>query len=91
MEREYQELLWGINTSTLANHSFNPPKKAYQPFDFMPIKIREKAMSKPKKRWTRRKFAEELVAVRSAMPHHFIIVNDPAPVVSTDSTTTLPT
>lgn len=72
-EVEYQELLWAINTSTLANHSFAQPKKAYKPYDFMPSKIREKAANEPKKRFTRKAFAEQLVAMRKAMPLHFVV------------------
>lgn len=72
-EIEYQELLWAINTSTLANHSFAPPKKAYKPYDFMPTKLRDKAANEPKKRWTRKGFAQQLVAMRNAMPLHFVV------------------
>lgn len=72
-EREYQELLTAINTSTLANHSFNPPKKAYKPFDFMPMKQMEKQRNKPKKRWTRKGFAAQLSGLRKAMPGVFIV------------------
>jgi hypothetical protein len=75
-EREYHELLWAINTSTLANHSASPPKKAYKPYDFMPSKIREKAEkteATPRKRWTRQGFAKDLVAMRMGMPNAFIV------------------
>lgn len=71
-ELEYQELLWAINTSTLANHSFNPPKKAYKPYDFMPTKLREKHKEK-KRRWTRKGFAKELIALRSQLPSMFVV------------------
>jgi hypothetical protein len=80
-EREYQELLIAINTSTLANHSFNPPKKAYKPYDFMPSKLREKADMEPKKRWTRKGLAAELIAMRQGMPHHFVMAPAPTPTV----------
>lgn len=72
-ETEYQELLWSINTATLANHSFNPPKKAYKPYDFMPCKMRENAEKNPRKRWTRKGFAEQLVTMRQHMPMHFVV------------------
>jgi hypothetical protein len=77
-EREYQELLMAIPTATLANHSFNPPKKPYKPFDFMPSQVRAKAEKEPKKRWTRKGFASQLSAMRGAMPNHFIIKPAPA-------------
>lgn len=80
-EREYQELLIAINTSTLANHSFNPPKKAYKPYDFMPTKAREAAeVSKevePKQRWTnkaRKSLADQLVTMRKMLPSRFIVM-----------------
>jgi hypothetical protein len=73
-EREYNELLLAIQTSTLANHSFNPPKKAYKPYDFMPSKVRERAESKAARRWTRKSFASELAAMRSFSPR-FVVVN----------------
>lgn len=74
-EREYNELLYAIQTSTLANHSFTPPKKAYKPYDFMPMKLREKSETEAeaKKRWTRQNFAKQLVAMRSTMPLHFVV------------------
>jgi hypothetical protein len=45
----------------------------------MPMKIREKAKSEKSRRWTRNKFAEQLVATRNAMPLHFIVKGEKAP------------
>lgn len=77
-EREYQELLMAIPVSTLANHSFNSPKKAYVPQDFMPMKLAQKHRleaehnEQQKKEWTRDGFASQLVSMRKAMPLHFV-------------------
>jgi hypothetical protein len=82
-EREYQELLVAINTSTLANHSFNPPKKAYQPYDFMPSRLqREKAKSSIPTDDERSRFAEGLVGLRMGAAHWFKV--DEAPKVKAD-------
>lgn len=76
-EREYQELLVGIQVSTLANHSFSAPKKAYKPYDFMPTKVMEKKMaedamtSKNAAKWTRQSFASQLINMRKTMPTVF--------------------
>lgn len=60
-------MLMGINTSVLANHSMNTPKKAYMPMDFMPSKWREREEKKPKKRFNRQRFAESIRAKFKAM------------------------
>lgn len=80
-EREYNELLIAIQTSTLANHSFAAPKKAYKPHDFMPMKLSEKASAEAqaKKRWTRQGFARQLTAMRKTMPFHFVVKGTPKP------------
>jgi hypothetical protein len=75
LEREYNEFLLAIQTSTLANHSFNPPKKAYKPYDFMPSKVHAEKAPK-KKRFSRKDFAAQLSAMRSYSPR-FIIANPP--------------
>lgn len=78
-EREYQESLMAIPVSTLANHSFNTPKKAYVPQDFMPIKLAAKQRleaehnEQKRKEWTREGFAEQLTAMRKSMPLHFVV------------------
>lgn len=83
--QERVELLMGINTSVLANHSFNPPKKAYKPIDFMPSKWAEKEaerQSKKPKRFSRKRFADELRATFRAMaatnPHMVRLVEPKA-------------
>jgi hypothetical protein len=67
-KNEKAELLFGIQTAVLANHSFSPPKKAYQAFDFMPSKVAEREKSAPKpKPFSRKKFADDLRAKFKAM------------------------
>ena len=65
-ENERAELLMGIQTSVLANHSMSPPKKPYAPHDFMPSKQKEK-VQKPK-RFNRQKFANEIRTVMKMLP-----------------------
>lgn len=54
----------GINTSVLANHSMNGPKKAYKPYDFMPSKHTEKqeeeATTSKARRFTRQGLADDI-------------------------------
>lgn len=53
----------GINTSVLANHSMNGPKKAYKPYDFMPSKHAEKqeeATKSKARRFTRQGLADDI-------------------------------
>ena len=58
----------GIQTATLANCSFNQPKEAYRPFDFMPSKQAERKQKTEKpKRLSRQKFAESIRSVMSVM------------------------
>lgn len=73
---ERTELLFGINTAVLANHSANSPKTAYKPFDFMPSKfaLRDKKPEKPKK-FNRQKFADD---VRSQLLYSGLVVNKKA-------------
>lgn len=77
---QHSELLNGILASTFVNWSMNSPKKPHHPHDYMPTRAREKAKKEaavPKRRWTRKKFGEELVAIRQQMSHLFVM--KPAP------------
>lgn len=77
LQREHTELMMGITTSTLANHSMVRPKKPYTPHDFMPCKLSqtgERKENAPKRRWTRKRFATDLVALRSQMSHMFRVL-----------------
>lgn len=84
-QREHTELMMGITTSTLANHSMVRPKKPYSAHDFMPCKMLESGERKdaaPRRRWTRKGFAQELVALRTQMTHMFRVKPVPKPHVT---------
>ena len=68
-ENERLELLIGLNTSVLANHSTNQPKKAYRPYDFMPSKWSEcEVNTKVQKKFTRKGFADSIRTLMKHMP-----------------------
>jgi hypothetical protein len=45
---QHQEYLFGILAAVAVNHSFNPPKKATVPGDFMPSLAKERQRRKPR-------------------------------------------
>jgi hypothetical protein len=67
---EREELLYAIQTSTLANHSFAQPKEAYKPSDFMPTLLAKKK-AKEDSNWSREGLVKNLIALKSNFPKVF--------------------
>jgi len=81
--REHTELLMGIVCATTANHSFNTPKKATCPLDYMPSRWadREAARENTPKRFNRKAFGAQLSAFAKSLPPT-MVRHLPAPVVT---------
>lgn len=71
---ERAELLMGIQTAVLANHSYCAPKKPYSAYDFMPSKSGEREREAPKpKKFNRQKFADSIRTAMSFIPAGYIV------------------
>lgn len=60
-------MLMGISTAAIVNHSFNTPKQAKCPADFMPSLYAKREKAKPKKRFSRKRFADGIRGLFKAM------------------------
>jgi hypothetical protein len=82
------ELLMGISTSSIVNHSFCTPKNPYTPMQFMPSKQGELQREKAKpKRFNRAKFAQSIrdTMMQMAATSNMVVIKKATPIPSEQS------